>query len=59
MLEESTVRFRRVEVIAESEGYYIVAKLDKSKDNYTEYLDLNDLIILDTQGLYDGKVLKR
>ena len=32
---------------------------NKSKENYTEYLNLNDLIILDTDGMYDGKTLKR
>ena len=59
ILNASVVQFRRVEIIAEGNGYYIVAKLDKSKENYHEYLDLNDLIILDTDGMYDGKTLKR
>ena len=58
ILKASVVYFRRVEIIGESDGYYIVAKLDKSKDNYREYLNLNDIIILDTKGLYDGKVMK-
>lgn len=59
ILNASVVGFKRVEIIAESEGYYIVAKLDKSKENYREYLNLNDLIILDTDGMYDGKVLTK
>lgn len=59
ILNASVVQFRRIEIIAESNGYYIVAKLDKSKENYVEYLNLNDLIILDTDGMYDGKTLKR
>ena len=59
ILNASVVYFRRVEIIAEGNGYYIVAKLDKSKENYREYLNLNDLIILDTDGMYDGKTLKR
>ena len=59
ILNASIVYFRRVEIIAQSNGYYIAAKLDKSKENYAEYLNLNDLIILDTDGMYDGKTLKR
>ena len=59
ILNASVVQFRRIEIIAESNGYYIVAKLDKSKENYVEYLNLNDLVILDTDGMYDGKTLKR
>lgn len=59
ILNASVVQFRRIEIIAESNGYYIVAKLDKSKENYVEYLNLNDLVILDTNGMYDGKTLKR
>lgn len=59
VLNASVVSFRRVEIIAEGNGYYIVAKLDKSKDNYQEYLNLNDMIILDTKGMYDGKTLRR
>ena len=59
ILNASAVSFRKVDIIAEGNGYYIVAKLDKSKENYQEYLNLNDLIILDTDGMYDGKTLKR
>lgn len=59
VLNASVVSFKRVEIIGESEGYYIASKLDKSKEDYREYLDLNDLIILDTKGMYDGKILKR
>ncbi len=55
----SVVSFKRVEIIGESEGYYVVAKYDRSKDNYREYLNINDLIVLDVKGMYDGKTLKR
>ncbi len=58
-LSASVVSFKRVDIIAESEGYYIVAELDRSKENYSEYLDLNDLIILDTDGMYEGRVLRK
>ena len=59
IINASVVYFRRVEIIGESDGYYIASKLDKSKDNYKEYLALNDLIVLETNGMYDGKILKR
>ena len=34
ILDASVVHFRRVEIIAEGNGYYIVTKFDKSKENY-------------------------
>lgn len=58
-LNASVVEFKRVEIISESEGYYIVAKYDRSKENYFEFLNLNDLIILDTDGIYEGKILTK
>ena len=59
ILDASVVEFKRIEIIGESDGYYIVSKLDKSKENYNEYLALNDHIILETNGMYDGKLMKR
>ena len=59
MLNASVVYFRRVEILAECDGYYIVAECDKSRENYKEYLDLNDLMIVSGEGLYDGKIIER
>ena len=59
ILNASVVNFKRVDIIDEANGYYIVEKLDKSKENYLEYLNLNDLIILDPSGMSDGKILKK
>ena len=59
ILNASVVYFRRVEIIAECDGYYIVAECDRSLENYREYLDLNDLIIVSGDDLYDGKVIER
>lgn len=59
IVNASVVYFRRVDIIAQSQGYYIVASMDKSKENYAEYLNLNDLIVLDPKGMYDGRVLKK
>ena len=59
ILNASVVHFRRIDIIAEGNGYYIVAKLDKTKENYYEYLNLNDLIILEPDGMYEGKILNK
>lgn len=59
ILSASVVYFKRVEIISEGEGYYIVSKLDRDNENWREYLNLNDLIILDPDGMYDGRVLKK
>ena len=59
VLNASVVSFRRVDIIAKGNGYYIVAKLDKSKENYLEYLNINELIVLTPDGMYDGKILKK
>ena len=59
ILNASVVHFRRVEIIAECDGYYIVAECDKSREDHREYLDLNDLIIVSGDDLYDGKIIER
>ena len=61
ILSASVVHFRRVntETMIECDGYYIVEKLDKTKENYYEYLDLNDIIILEPDGMYEGKILTK
>lgn len=59
ILNASVVHFRRVEIIVECDGYYIVAECDRSLDNYKEFLDLNDLIIISGKDLYDGKIIDK
>ncbi len=59
IIQGSVAYFRRVEIIAEGNGYYIASELDKSKENYKEYLNINDLIILEPDGVYDGKILSK
>ena len=55
ILDESTVRFRRVTVLARREGFSVVAARDTSMEDYKEYLNKNDRLILDGKDLYDGK----
>lgn len=54
VFEESTVYFRRVEVLIEGDGYLIVANLP----DQAGYLALNDILILSGGKLYDGKVYR-
>ena len=56
VFEDSTVRFRRISVIYEGDGYLIAALQDAEPENPTAYLGLNDLMITSGKKLYDGKV---
>ena len=56
VFEDSTVRFRRIDVIYEGEGYLIADLQDGEPQNPVAYLDLNDLMITSGKKLYDGKV---
>ncbi len=56
VFEESTVRFRRIRVLYEGDGYLIAALTDEEPDGETAYLSLNDLMITSGKKLYDGKV---
>lgn len=53
IFEDSTVRFRRVEVLYRGDGYCVVAE---QGDLGEEYLALYDILITDGKKLYDGKV---
>lgn len=57
VVNASVVSFKKIEIIGESDGYYIAAQIDKSKEDYRDYLNLNDLIVLEPDGMYDGKLL--
>ena len=53
IFQESTVRFRRVEVLYRGDGYCVVAE---QGDRGEDYLALYDILITDGKKLYDGKV---
>lgn len=66
ILVGTEVKFRRVTVIGEGNGYYIVntwemdrAEIEESGDgsDRPDYLAVNDLIITSGNDLYDGKLL--
>lgn len=53
IFKDSTVCFRRIEILHEGDGYYIVAEND-GKDK--EYLSLYDILITSGKNLYEGRV---
>lgn len=59
ILNASIVYFRRVDIIFEGDGYCIAALAENASDGQEGYLELNDLIIVSGDDLYEGKVIKR
>lgn len=59
VLSGSEVIFRRVTVLDRSGGYALVAERDYTTENYTEFLELNDQIIVSLSDgkLYEGRIL--
>lgn len=61
ILVGNVVEFRRVTVIGEGRGYYIVATYESDSNegsvSKTPYLYINDLIITSGNDLYDGKLI--
>ena len=56
VFEDSTVRFRRIRVLYEGDGYLVAALNDDTPDHEIAYLGLNDLMVTSGKKLYDGKV---
>ncbi|MBR7098017.1 MAG: hypothetical protein IKC59_01250 [Clostridia bacterium] len=56
VFEDGTVRFRRILVIYQDEGYLIANYEDNAPEHDAAYLSLNDLMITSGKNLYDGKV---
>ncbi|MBQ9760549.1 MAG: hypothetical protein IJW16_04295 [Clostridia bacterium] len=55
IFENSTVYFRRIEILYRGDGYVIAAE---QGDRGSAYLALNDIIVISGGNLYDGRVLK-
>ncbi len=62
ILNGNTVEKRRITIIGEGAGYYIVNTyeddLNEGGDGQFPYLSVNELIITSGRNLYDGKLLK-
>ncbi len=59
VLEGSEVHFKEVTVLAQGSGYYICAEQSTHGDGMERYLAKGEQIILDPEGMYDGRVLTR
>ncbi len=57
ILYGSTVYFRRVDVLIEKDGYFIVAERDPSREDAAEYLGVADTVITRGKDLFDGKII--
>ena len=55
IFEESTVYFRRVEILYRGDGYCIAAQ---QGDRGDEYLALHDILVTSGKDLYDGRVYR-
>lgn len=56
VFEDGTVRFRRILVVYQDDGYLIADFNDNAPEHEAAYLSLNDLMITSGKNLYDGKV---
>ena len=57
ILNDGMASFRKVVVLYEGEGYYIVLSQSMSNDGYYVYLKPNDNIITDCKNMYEGKII--
>lgn len=59
ILNSATICFRRVEILYSGESEYIVAENSNKglKEDETPWLRLNDAIITEGKGLYDGRII--
>lgn len=57
ILKDGMASFRKVVILYEGEGYYIVLSQSINNDGYYVYLESNDNIITDCKNMYEGKVI--
>lgn len=59
IIAASEIKFRRVNILLETDGYYVVAERDLDTENYEEFLDLNDEVIISISDgdLHEGRLL--
>ena len=49
--------FRKIIILYEGDGYYIVSAENSNSNDYFIYLEQNDNIILNSKNMYEGKVI--
>ena len=58
ILKDGVATFRKITVLYEGEGYYIVSSDYTASDGYYVYIEQNDSIIIDSKNMYEGKVIE-
>ncbi len=56
VLKGSVVKIRRIEVVYEGADYFL-SETDLKSDSGTPYLDTNELLIINGENLFDGRIL--
>ncbi len=59
VLDSSVVYFKQVDIIAEESAYFVVSRANDTQTDDLEYLDVNDIIILSPERVYEGQILKK
>ncbi len=57
VLSGTLIKFRLLNVIYETDSYLISAAPDPSSERAAEYLEMNENVIIEGKGLYDGKIV--
>ena len=58
ILKDGMASFRKIVILYEGDGYYIVSSESSNSDDYHIYIELNDSIITDCKNMYEGKVIE-
>jgi putative membrane fusion protein len=58
ILKDGRATFRKITVLYEGDGYYIVSADYTANGGYYVYIELNDSIITDPKNMYEGKVIE-
>lgn len=58
ILKDGMAKFRKITVLYEGDGYYIVSADYTESDGYYVYIEQNDSIIVDSKNMYEGKVIE-
>ena len=58
ILKDGRATFRKIIILYKGDGYYIVSADKANGDDYYVYLELNDIIIVNSKNMYEGKVIE-
>jgi len=57
VLEGTTVHFRRITILLETDGYYIVGGAPEGYEGTERFIGINDNVVIEGRDLYDGKIV--